>query len=472
MPDATDQSLPALLSTPAYQAFCRVELAQPYELLDELRSIAPVHWSPILQAWVITSYEDVIAALRHPQLGNDRSEINARGIPDALHPGYESLIAHIGNWLGFTEPPKHSRLRKLARTMLNPALAVTFRPWITDYVRATVTEIRREEHVDLVERFALRLPLDLICAALGVPGPQAQQFNRWTGDVGPFAGRVDPSWNTGARQLVDRANESWLALEDMFRRLIREKQKRPADDLLTRLVDSASEGTISDQELIGLSVFFLAAGHGTARNMLANGLYLLMTHPAEAQRLSEAPELIDSAVEEVLRYESPIPMASRLARADLTLPGAEVRAGDSVIVHLAAANRDPAMFAHAATFDVTRTDNRHLAFGRGPHFCLGAPLARVEAAVVFQELGPLLPELALDRPDVSWRTGDMTDRCITELNASWKTRPEAGPAPTTPPSAPLPADPPATPSPAPPAAPPGTAGWATTPTVPGPGSAP
>jgi cytochrome P450 len=414
------EPLSSLLSTPAYQAFCRVELAQPYELLDELRSIAPVHWSPMLQAWVITSYEDVVAALRHPQLGSDRSEINARGIPDELHPGYESLITHIGNWLGFTEPPKHSRLRKLARTMLNPALAVTFEPWITDYVRKTIIEIRREEHVDLLERFALRLPLDLICTALGVPDTQAQQFNRWTGDVGPFAGRVDPAWSAEVQQLVDRANQSWLALEDMFRSLIREKQKRPADDLLTRLVDSASEGTISDQELIGLAIFFLAAGHGTARNMIANGLYLLMTHPAQAQRLSGAPELIETAVEEVLRYESPIPMASRLAQAYLTLPGAAVRAGDSVIMHLAGANRDPAMFAHAATFDVTRTTNRHLAFGRGPHFCLGAPLARVEAAVVFRELGPLLPELALDHPDVTWRTGDMSDRCVTELKASWR----------------------------------------------------
>src|ERR1700761_2905294 len=260
MSDVTGQSAPdvepcevalsSLLSTPAYQAFCRVELAQPYELLDELRAAAPVHWSPILQAWVITSYSDVVAALRHPQLGNDRSLINARGIPGALYPGYESLIAHISHWLGFTEPPKHSRLRKLARTMLNPALAVTFRPWITSYVRETIAGIGRDKPVDLLERFALRLPLDLICAALGVPDTQAQQFNRWTGDVGPFAGRVDPSWNLGTQQVVDRANQSWLALEDMFRRLIREKQQRPADDLLTRLVDSAREGTISRPELI------------------------------------------------------------------------------------------------------------------------------------------------------------------------------------------------------------------------------
>ena len=221
------------------------------------------------------------------------------------------------------------------------------------------------------------------------------------------------------RRTVDRANESWLALEGMFRALIREKQRRPDDDLLTRLLDSTQDGTISGQELIGLSVFFLAAGHGTTRNLLANGLYLLMTHQAEAQRLVRAPEMTGSAIEEVLRFESPIPMLSRLAIADLTLSGAPVRAGDSVILHLAAANRDPAVFENAATFDVARASNRHLAFGRGPHFCLGAPLARVEAAVVFQEMAPLLPRLVLDSPAARWRPGDMSDRCLVELTAFW-----------------------------------------------------
>jgi len=245
-----------------------------------------VHWSPVLDAWVVTSYEHVTAALGHPRLSSDRSAINARGIPDVLRPTYGSLISHISNWLGFTDPPKHSRLRGLARSMLNPALAAAFRPWIAAYVRGTIAEIRREEHVDLLDRLALRLPLALICAALGVPHAQAQQFHRWTCDVGPFAGRVDPSWSPGARRAVDRANESWLALEDMFRALIREKQRSPGDDLLTRLVSSTAEGTISDDELIGLSVFFLAAGHGTTRNLVASGLYLLMTHPAEAEKLS------------------------------------------------------------------------------------------------------------------------------------------------------------------------------------------
>ena len=189
--------------------------------------------------------------------------------------------------------------------------------------------------------------------------------------------------------------------------------------MITRLMDAEGEGTISADELIGLAVFFLAAGHGTTRNLLTNGLYLLLTHPAEAAKLSGDPARTGPAVEEVLRYESPIPMVSRLALADLTLGDAKIRAGDSVIIHLAAANRDPAVFECAATFDVTRPDNRQLAFGRG-RSCLGAPLARVEAAVVLEEAGPLLPLLELDLPDGRWRTGDMTDRCLTELKASWK----------------------------------------------------
>ena len=412
--------LDSLLGTLEYRTFCQVELDDPYPLLDELRSAAPVHWSPLLEAWVITSYQGVVAALGNPQLSSDRSAINARGIPDVLRPEYGSLITHIANWLGFTDPPKHSRLRRLARSMINPALAATYRPWISAYMRETMSEMRRIEHVNLLDDVALRLPLALMCTVLGVPDRQATQFHRWTCDVGPFAGRVDPSWTNETRQAADRANASWQALEDMFRRLSREKQHRPADDMITRLANAAGEDTISADELIGLAVFFLAAGHGTTRNLLTSGLYLLLTHPAEAAKLSGDPARTEPAVEEILRYESPIPMVSRLALADLTLGDARIRAGDSVIMHLAAANRDPAVFERAATFDVTRPDNRHLAFGRGPHFCLGAPLARVEGAVVLEEMGSLLPLLELDLPNGRWRTGDMSDRCLTELKASWK----------------------------------------------------
>src|ERR1700678_620036 len=303
----TEQDLSNLTASPEYEAFCRAELQDPYELLGTLRSVAPVHWSPVLDAWVVTSYEDVTRALRDPRLRNDRSAINTRGIPEVLAPTYASLVNHISYCLGFTDPPKHSRLRDVARGMLSPALAAEFRPWITRYVRGVLEEISGDEHVDLLDKLALRLPLALICEALGIPAEDMEKFHNWTSDVGPFAGRMSPSWGPDEQRSVDKANESWLALEDMFRRIIAEKKKGPADDLLTKLLNSADGSAISDAELIGLSVFFLAAGHGTARNLLASGLYLLLARPDEAEKLSRSQEVVTSAVEEVLRYESPIP---------------------------------------------------------------------------------------------------------------------------------------------------------------------
>ncbi|MCU1494191.1 MAG: cytochrome, partial [Acidimicrobiaceae bacterium] len=415
----TARALDSLRATTEYQAFCRVELSDPYDLLDELRSVAPVHWSPMLDSWVVTSYDQVNLGLRDDRLVHDRVAINTRGIPETSIRKYSSLSEHISNWLGFTDPPKHSRLREVAREMLNPALATRFRPWVSSYVRNVISEMQDKDSVDLLEDLALRLPLAFICEALGIHNSNADRIHAWTVDVGLFAGRVDPSWDSDAQQMFDRSNASWLMLEDTFRQIIEEKRKTPADDILTVLVQHFDAGVISEEEIIGLSVFFLAAGHGTTRDVVANGLYLLLTHPSEADKLTHDPHLVGSAVEEVLRYEGPIPMVSQLAVEDLTLGGESVRAGDAVILHLAAANRDPDKFGDAAKFDVARKANRHMAFGWGSHFCLGAPVARQQAAVVFEEIGPLLPRLLLDAPIAKWRTGDMSGRTLAELTASW-----------------------------------------------------
>ena len=176
-------------------------------------------------------------------------------------------------------------------------------------------------------------------------------------------------------------------------------------------------------------MFFFAAGHGTTRDLLANGLYLLMAHPGEAGKLQATTSHIGSAIEEALRYESPIPMVSQLAGADHVVAGAEVRAGDAVILHIGAANRDPAQFVDPARFDVTRKENRHLAFGLGAHFCLGAPLARRQVAIVLEELAPDLDRLVFAEPAPKWGRGNMSSRTLTTLTARWSSRvgpPSAG----------------------------------------------
>jgi len=426
----TSGALKQLLSSAEYELFCRVELDDPYDLLDELRATAPVHWSPLLGSWVVTSYDEVNRALRGDWLLHDRVEINVRGIPAPVRDGYAGLVTHISNWLGFTDGPKHSRMREVSRQLVNPGLAAKLQPRVTRLVREMVAQMRALETVDLLEALALRLPVTVICDALGMEGADAAQFHALTEDLGRFAGRVDSSWGPEDQSMVYRSNQSWLALEELFRRLIAGKRRHPGDDVLSALVRAHDNGMLSDDEVVGLSVFFFAAGHGTTRDLLANGLYLLMANPGEVAKLQAASSNIAPAIEEALRYESPIPMVSQLAGADHVAAGAEIRAGDAVILHIGAANRDPAQFVGPARFDVTRRENRHLAFGLGAHFCLGAPLARRQAALVLEELGPDLDRLVFAEPPPSWGRGNMSLRTLTTLTAGWSqgvVSPRSGP---------------------------------------------
>jgi hypothetical protein len=406
----TDGALGRLISSAEYESFCRVELDDPYELLDELRAVAPVHWSPLLGSWVVTSYDEVNRALRGDWLLH---------IPGPVRAGYGGLVTHVSNWLGFTDGPKHARMREVSRQLVNPGLATKLQPETTRLVREMVAEMRALETVDVLEALALRLPVTVVCHALGMEGADAAQFHALTEDLGRFAGRVETSWGPEDQSMLYRSNQSWLALEELFHRLIADKRRCPGDDVLSALVRAHDAGVLSDDEVVGLSVFFFAAGHGTTRDLIANGLYLLMAHPGEASKLQADTSHIGPAIEEALRYESPIPMVSQLAGADHVLAGTEIRAGDAVILHVGAANRDPAQFVDPARFDVTRKENRHLAFGLGAHFCLGAPLARRQAAIVLEELAPDLQRLVFAEPPPAWGRGNMSSRTLTTLTARW-----------------------------------------------------
>jgi cytochrome P450 len=407
------------LGTPDYAAFCRSELDDPYPVLATLRRVAPVHWSPQLGSWVVVSYEEVHRGLRPGPLAHDRVEVNTRGIPEAALAGYAPLVTHVSNWLGFTDPPKHTRLREIGRRLVGPGLAQKFRPWTVSFAKGTVARIQAQDHLDLVEEVALRLPLELICQALGIHDEDIRRFHDWSADVGQFAGRMSPTWGTSSQASLDKSMASWRSLEDLFHRLMEDKRRDRSDDILTELTRHYDEGTITEDEVIGLAVFILAAGHGTTRDLIANSLYLLLNHPEQAGRLAAGPDAIGRAVEEVLRYESPIPMLSQLAAQATVIGGHEVHAGDTVLLHLGSANRDPDRFDRAEIFDVSRSDNRHLAFGSGAHFCLGAPLARQTVSVLLEELEPHLSHLVPDNERPRWKHGDMSGRTLAELHATW-----------------------------------------------------
>ena len=408
-------------ASPVYQAFCRSELADPYQVLDALRSAEPVHWSPVLDAWLVTSYQEVTAGLRDPGLRSDRVSINARAVPGTLRPKYASLLSHVSNWLGFTDPPKHTQMREVARKVVNPAVAAKSRPMIEASAQEIVAGLHLRDNFDLVEELALRLPLTVVCRLLGVPDENVTDFHQWATEVGAFAGQVDPTWDASAQSVIEQANEGWLKLEALFGRLVAQKRHDPGDDILSELVRAFDAGAISEDELIGLCVFILAAGHTTTRDLLGNGLYLLLARPGEADKLLGQPANVVSAIEEVLRFESPIPMASRLAGDTVTLGGKTLGPGSTVILHLGAAHRDPDRFPGAETFAVLRKQNRQIAFGFGAHFCLGAPLAREQAAAVLEAMLPDLPRLQLKSQVPAWSTGNMSLRALTRLDVSWST---------------------------------------------------
>jgi cytochrome P450 len=380
-----------------------------------------VHWSPLLDAWLVTSYQEVTGGLRDPGLRSDRVSINARAVPGTARPKYASLLNHVSNWLGFTDPPKHTQMREVARKVVNPAVAAKSRPMIEASVREIVAGLHQRDDFDLVEDLALRLPLTVVCRLLGVPDENVTDFHQWATEVGAFAGHVDPTWDASAQSVIEQANEGWLKLEALFGRLVVQKRQDPGDDILSELVRAFDAGAISEDELIGLCVFILAAGHTTTRDLLGNGLYLLLARPEETEKLLGQPANVASAVEEVLRFESPIPMASRLAGDTVTLGEKTLGPGSTVILHLGAANRDPDKFPDAGTFDVLRKQNRQIAFGYGAHFCLGAPLAREQGAAVLEALLPDLPRLRLKSQVPAWFTGNMSLRTLTKLEVSWST---------------------------------------------------
>jgi pimeloyl-[acyl-carrier protein] synthase len=400
----------ALSESAEYEAFCAGRLADPYPLLDQLRENDPVHWSDRLSGWVLTRYEDVLAAIFDRRLASDRVAINMSAIADSARPRYRSLEEHVSNWLGFTDPPKHTRMRKLSAQAFSPALAERLRPRIEELVTELLDEMAAADRVDLVADLAFPVPSTVICEILGIPSSWAADFQGHTGEMVAFVGNVGPT----LANLADGALHGHRELDRFFASCLRDRRDRSQDDLLTALAGAEDNGAgLSETEILGLCTFLYVAGHETTVALLANAAWVLMQHPEQAEVIRRDPTVLPAAIEETLRYESPIQLNTRLATSELEIGGKRIDAGDTVILHLGAANRDPERFAAPDEFDTQRPNNRHLAFGWAAHFCLGAPLARLEAQAA---IGRLLDrfELTPARDPIRWRES-MTLRCPEAL---------------------------------------------------------
>jgi pimeloyl-[acyl-carrier protein] synthase len=365
-------------------------IADPYPTYHALRAADPVHQSP-LGFWVLTRYEDVVATLRDPRLAKE-------AIAAFVAARFGVAIPGMGLSMLDRDPPDHTRLRGLVSKAFTPRVVEGLRPHIQKIVDDLLDRVEGARAMDLIEDFAYPLPVTVICQMLGVPVADRERFKGWGLDI---ARGLDAIWLPADSEVGRRSVASRHALSGYFRELIAERRAAPRPDLLSALIAAEETGDrLSEEELLATCILLLVAGHETTVNLIGNGTLALLRHPEALRRLREDPGLVAGAVEELLRYDGPVQRTARIPSEDVVIGGRPIGKGEMVMPFIGAADRDPGQFAEPDRLDITRADNRHIAFGWGIHFCLGAPLARVEGQIAFNTLLRRLPKLALatDRP--------------------------------------------------------------------------
>ncbi len=386
----------------------------PYPAFAWLRDRDPVHWSESLGAWVVTRYADVLEIWNRPDLFSSDRFRKVRAEFTSQRPEVRAVASVLSEWLVFRDPPDHTRVRALLQKTFTPRQLANSRPRIQAAIDALIDAALTQGEIDFVSQFAFPLPALVIALLLGAPSEDIEAIKQWSDQLAAYlGGSLDGQDN------FTRARAGVEGLVDYFARLLREKSKRPGEDLIGLMLRAEHEGhTLSGDEIVSNCVLLLFAGHETTTNLLANGLLHLLRDPGSLALLRARPELDADAVEELLRYESPVPATVKVATRDLEFRGARVRAGEMVLPFLSAANRDPRQFADPDRLDLARAPNRHLAFGWGIHFCLGAPLARLEAALAFRSLLERMPALALVEAEPRWRPW-LFFRALEQLRVRW-----------------------------------------------------
>lgn len=351
----------------------------PGPALARLRHRCPVSWQGTSGSWVVTSHADIQAISRDPE-----TFCSGRGvlIADRHRP------VAVEDSLLYLDPPRHSRFRKLISRAFTPRRVADLEPRVRDLAVELLTPIDPRRTVDLVDAVCAPLPLLVIAELLGLPAEHREDFRRWS-DAAMAA----------ATELTEESVRTTLELLDYFEAQLATRVASPSDDLLSALTAEVDGARLSRRELLGFCLTLLVAGNETTRSLMAGGLVALAEHPEERARLIREPSLIPSAVEELLRWVTPVMAMARTTAGPTTVSGTDLDAGAFVVMVYAAGNRDEAVFgASADRLDVTRSPNPHLAFGFGEHFCIGASLARLETRILFEEILTRWPDYRLDGP--------------------------------------------------------------------------
>lgn len=371
-------------------------LADPYPLYERLRTEDPVHWDPYLHAWVVTRYADVLQVFQVMSAERTPSpeRLAALGM-EQLGPIARVMVRQML----FLDPPQHSRVRGLASAAFTPRRVEKLRDRIQEITNGLIDAVIADGEMDVMETIANPLPAIVTAEMFGMPVEDHRKLKDWSQDFAEMLGNFQH--NPG------RANRVLASVEAMttyFREAVRSQATDPTEGLINALATAEVDGDrLTEEEVVANVIVTMVGGQETTTNLIGNGLLTLLRHPDELQRLRDDLSIMPSAVEELLRFESPSQHTARLARTDVELGGKIIKERDAVIAVMGAANRDPERFEDPDRLDLRRADNRHVAFAWASHFCFGAPLARLEGQIVLSTMLRRLPDIHLNSETVGWR---------------------------------------------------------------------
>ncbi|ARA86578.1 cytochrome P450 [Bacillus paralicheniformis] len=407
MSSKQEESFAILTERELSSAAFKDEAYEFYKRLRASRPVYPVSMGDLGEGWLITRYDDAVRILKDARMKKNYENVFTEEELENFSAlgNEEPLSKHMLN----LDPPDHGRLRSLVQKAFTPRMILQLEGRIQQIADSLLDEVEPNHSMNLVDDYAFPLPIIVISEMLGIPVEDWQKFRVWSQAIIDFSDTPES---------LEEYKHKIGEFAEYLEYLVRKKREEPAEDLVSALIQAESEGTtLSIEELYSTIMLLIVAGHETTVNLITNMTFALLNHPDQLEKLRQNPDLIDSAIEEALRFYSPVELTTlRWAAEPFTLHGQEIKRKDVIIVSLASANRDDTVFPNADRFDIERKDNRHLAFGHGSHFCLGAPLARLEAKIAIQTLlrGFEHIEIKGEREQIKWK-GNFLMRALEEL---------------------------------------------------------
>lgn len=372
--------------------------ADPYPSYARLRAEEPVHWHSELRCWFVTRYEDVASALSGPSMSPDRLTPFYAALPSQTQGTLAEMMRYLNLWIIFRDPPDHTRLRGLVNKAFLPGTILGFKPKMEAIIDRLLNDLAKKSETDLIADFTMPLPALVIMSMMGVPEDQLHEVKAWSDDIMLFIGTA-----RATHDKYTRARRGAVEMAALFRHEIEKRRADPSNDLLSGLIAARDEqDRLTEDELVATAMLLLFAGHETTTNLLSTAMLTMMRNPEQRARLADNREIASTAVEEFLRYEAPTNAMGRIVRTTHEVRGVTLKEGDRLFAVINAANRDETQFLEADKVDLGRQPNRHLTFGLGTHFCLGAQLARLEARLALPALIDRFPNMSAGSSPPVW----------------------------------------------------------------------